>query len=166
MLTSDRRQAVIGRNPRRDAVREPRRNPQGSWSRPTARTPIRATMMARQVDRSKSCRRTAADRGLRRGGRTFCTPYRAAPHDGSAADVVRQRSMRAAKESTGREVAVTLPPKVGACRHFRRHMATSRPASRGEAAGMGGRARRSKGCLDVDCRKETPTRRRSCFGGR
>ena len=68
--------------------------------------------------------------------------------------------MRAAKEYTGREVAVTLPPKVGARRHFRRHMATSRPASHGEFAGLGGWAPRSKGCLDVDCRKETPARRR------
>ena len=76
--------------------------------------------------------------------------------------MVRQRSMRAAKEYTGREVAVTLPPKVGARRHFRRHMATSRPASHGEFAGLGGWAPRSKGCLDVDCRKETPARRCSC----
>ena len=73
-VSSDSRKAVIGRHARRRALRKPRRNPQGSWSRPTARTPIRATMMTRQVDRSKSCRRTAADRGLRRGGRTFCTP--------------------------------------------------------------------------------------------
>ncbi len=57
---------------------------------------------------------------------------------------------------------MTLPLKVGARRHFRRHMATSRPASHGEFAGLGGWAPRSKGCLDVDCRKETPTRRCSC----
>ncbi len=76
--------------------------------------------------------------------------------------MVRQRSMRATKEPTGREVAVTLPPKVGARRHFRRHMATSRPAYLGEFAGLGGWAPRSKGCLDVDCRKETPARRCSC----
>ena len=159
MLTSDRRKAVIGRNPRRDAMREPRRNPQGSWSRPTARTPIRATMMTRQVDRSKSCRRTAADRGLRRGGRTFCTPSRAAPHGGSVADAVRQRIYWA-------RGGCAASQRLETARCILRQPATSRPASRGEAAGMGGRAHRSKGCLDVDCRKETPTRRRSCLGGR
>ncbi|WP_143558775.1 hypothetical protein [Selenomonas sp. WCT3] len=123
-------------------------------------------MLTRQIDQSNPSARQAADRGQASGGRTPCTPSRAAPHGGSVADAVRQRNMRATKGTTGREVAVTLPQKAGARRHFRRHMATSRPASLGKFAGLGGWARRSKGCPDVDCRKETPTRRRSCFGGR
>ncbi|WP_156033534.1 hypothetical protein [Selenomonas sp. ND2010] len=53
MLTSDRRKVVIGRNPRRMAMREPRRIPQGSLSRPTAPALVRASMLTHQIDRSK-----------------------------------------------------------------------------------------------------------------
>ncbi len=64
--------------------------------------------------------------------------------------MVRQRSMRAANEPTGREVAVPLHRKLQPARGILRQPATSRPASRGEFAGMGGRAHRRKGWLDVN----------------